>query len=140
MNGCLNMKPYDHCFLHKSSGIHSGNFALFSRYVDRQILAFHWRMAHDAPQVFTSVTYKMSKSGSPTLPWAIPCYHCMQHALCSNIEDSNLSVDIYSAASGLACLDYYYSKARANHSNVIATSTHFNLMHVQLHNLHLANV
>ena len=73
------------------------------------------------------MTYEMSKSGSPTLPWAIPCYHRMQRALRSNVEDSNLSVDIRSAAAaGLARLDYYYSKARANHYNVIATSTYFN--------------
>jgi len=64
----------------------------------------------------------MSKSGSPTLPWAILCYHCMQHALHSNIEDPKLPVNLCNAAAaGLARLDYYYSKAKANHYNVVAT-------------------
>jgi hypothetical protein len=76
----------------------------------------------DILKVFTSVTHEMSKSGSPTLPWAIPCYHRMQRALRLNIEDSKLPVDLRTAvAAGLARLDYYYTKAKVNHYNIVAT-------------------
>ena len=64
----------------------------------------------------------MSKAGSPTLPWAIPCYHQMQHSLRGNVENANLLTNIRRAAAvGLSCLDHYYNTALANHYNIIAT-------------------
>ena len=46
----------------------------------------------------------------------------MQRALRSNVEDNKLPVDLRAAAAaGLARLDYYYSKAKMNHYNIVAT-------------------
>ena len=57
----------------------------------------------------------MSKSGAPTLPWALPCYHQMQCFLCANVENDKLPLNLHGAATaGLARLNYYYAMARAN--------------------------
>lgn len=71
------------------------------------------------------VTFEMSKSGSPTLPWAIPCFHKMDSSLRTNIEEANLPIALRNAAAaGLNHLRGYYDKALGNHYNVIATGMH----------------
>lgn len=64
----------------------------------------------------------MSRAGTPTLPWAIPCYHLMQNALTANCTDGKLRPALRQAAqAGLNRLNYYYKIALSNHYNVIAT-------------------
>ena len=42
--------------------------------------------------------------------------------LCANVKNDKLPLNLHSAAAaGLACLDYYYAMARANHYNILAT-------------------
>jgi len=66
-------------------------------------------------QIFTLVTLEMSKSGSLTLSWAIPCYHRMQCSLRANVDDANLPTELRrAAAAGLLRLEHYYTMARSN--------------------------
>ena len=70
----------------------------------------------------------MSKAGSPTLPWAIPCYHRMQRSLRGNAENANLPTNIRrAAAAGLSRLDHYYNTTLANHYNIVATGTNLSV-------------
>ncbi|KZP28151.1 hypothetical protein FIBSPDRAFT_729779 [Athelia psychrophila] len=76
-------------------------------------------------KVFTSVTFKMSRAGTPTLPWAILCYHLMQNALAANCTDEKLRPSLQQAAkAGLNHLNHYYKIALSNHYNIIATILH----------------
>jgi hypothetical protein len=75
-------------------------------------------------QVFTSVTLEMSRARTPTLPWAIPCYHRMRQSLSNNIEKQELPDNLRrAAAAGLARLNHYYELALENHYNIVATGT-----------------
>ena len=50
--------------------------------------------------------FEMSKSGAPTLPWALPCYHRMQCSLHANIENDKLPLHLHgTAAAGQAHLN-----------------------------------
>jgi len=65
----------------------------------------------------------MSRSKTPTLPWAIPMYHQMQESLHANLADSSLPPRMHRAVKkGLAKLGHYYGLAKLNHFNIIATS------------------
>jgi len=65
----------------------------------------------------------MSRSKTPTLPWAIPMYQQMQESLHTNLADSSLSPRMHRAIKkGLAKLGHYYDLAKLNHFNIIATS------------------
>ena len=64
----------------------------------------------------------MSQSKTPTLPWAIPMYQQMQVSLHANLADSSLPPRMHRAVKkGLAKLGHYYSLAKLNHFNIIAT-------------------
>src|ERR1700720_2053388 len=65
----------------------------------------------------------MSRSKTPTLPWAIPMYQQMQESLHTNLADSSLSPRMHRAIKkGLAKLGHYYDLAKLNPLNIIATS------------------
>jgi hypothetical protein len=73
--------------------------------------------------IFTKVTFQMSRSKTPTLPWAIPMYQQMQESLHANLADSSLPPRMHRAIKkGLAKLGHYYDLAKLNHFNIIATS------------------
>ena len=64
----------------------------------------------------------MSRSKTPTLPWAIPMYQQMQESLHANLADSSLPPRMHKAIKkGLAKLGHYYDLAKLNHFNIIAT-------------------
>ncbi|KZP08161.1 hypothetical protein FIBSPDRAFT_725138 [Athelia psychrophila] len=76
-------------------------------------------------EIFTRVTLEMSRAGTPTLPWAIPCYHLMETALTKTSEDSTLPAKLRLAIdAGITRLRHYYKIALSNHYNVIATVCH----------------
>ncbi|KAG1832269.1 hypothetical protein DFJ58DRAFT_670231 [Suillus subalutaceus] len=63
-------------------------------------------------QVFTKVTLYMSRSNTPTLPWAIPMYDCMETALQSATLDNNVSGKLQQACTvGLRKLHHYFDMA-----------------------------
>ncbi|KAG2757096.1 hypothetical protein P692DRAFT_20373390 [Suillus brevipes Sb2] len=65
----------------------------------------------------------MSRSNTPTLPWAIPMYHCMQTALQSAASDKGINQKLQQAcAVGLRKLRHYFRMAQRNHFNTLATS------------------
>ncbi|KAH9024612.1 hypothetical protein EDB85DRAFT_1894233 [Lactarius pseudohatsudake] len=76
-------------------------------------------------EIFTRVTFQMSRSKTPTLPWAIPMYRHMQESLHANLADSSLPPRMHRAVKkGLAKLGHYYDLAKLNHFNIIATVCH----------------
>jgi hypothetical protein len=70
----------------------------------------------------------MSKSKTPTLPWAIPMYQHMQESLRDNLADTSLPPRMHqSIKKGLAKLEHYYDLAKLNHFNIIATGEYFHI-------------
>jgi hypothetical protein len=70
----------------------------------------------------------MSRSKTPTLPWAIPMYQQMQESLHANLADSSLPPRMHRAVKkGLAKLGHYYGLAKFNHFNIIATGKHLQI-------------
>lgn len=64
----------------------------------------------------------MSRSKTPTLPWAIPMYQHMQESLNANLADSSLSPRMHKAIRiASAKLNHYYDMAKLNHFSVLAT-------------------
>lgn len=80
----------------------------------------------------------MSRSGTPTLPWAIPMYQLMQESLASNIVDNSLPSRMRTACrKALDKLEHYYDIAKSNHFNVLATSKYSQCTSSVWHNTHL---
>lgn len=93
-------------------------------YLSNQEWAFLKQLA-DILEVFTKVTLYMSRSNTPTLPWAIPMYHCMQTALQSAASDKGINQKLQQAcAVGLRKLRHYFRMAQRNHFNTLATICH----------------
>ncbi|KAG2362383.1 hypothetical protein BDR07DRAFT_1284816, partial [Suillus spraguei] len=91
-------------------------------YLSNQEWAFLKQLA-DVLEVFTKVILYMSRSNTPTLPWAIPMYHRMETALQSAALDRGISQKLQQAcAVGLRKLRHYFGMARHNHLNTLATS------------------
>lgn len=87
--------------------------------------------------MFTNVTYQMSQSGTPTLPWAILMYQLMQESLTSNIVNNLFSSHMCTTCRKvLDKLEHYYDIAKLNHSNVLATSKYSQCTSSVWHNTH----
>jgi hypothetical protein len=68
----------------------------------------------------------MSRSKTPTLPWAIPMYQQMQESLEANLDDTALPPRMHNAiTAALVKLKHYYDMAKMNHFNILATSKYF---------------
>ncbi|TBU60096.1 hypothetical protein BD310DRAFT_905504 [Dichomitus squalens] len=76
-------------------------------------------------EVFTKVTKEMSRSGTPTLPYALPMYERMRKCLNDHARDEKVSPDIRNAAAaGLEKLLEYYDLAKASQYTILATMLH----------------
>lgn len=64
----------------------------------------------------------MSWANTPTLPWALPMYEHMRVSLCGTVRNESLPENLReAAAAALRKLEQYYSLARVNHLNILAT-------------------
>lgn len=64
----------------------------------------------------------MSRSNTPTLPWVLPMYERTRTLLQSTIENTKLPDRLREAsAAAQRKLEQYYSLARTNHFNILAT-------------------
>ena len=65
----------------------------------------------------------MSRSKTPTLPWAILMYQQLRESLQANLGNRSLPLRMHHAVTNaLLKLDQYYNMAKTNHFNVLATS------------------
>ena len=79
----------------------------------------------------------MSRSGTPTLLWAIPMYQLMQESLTDNIVDHSLPSHMRTACrKALDKLEHYYDMAKSNHFNILAMSKYSQSASTVRHNTH----
>lgn len=81
---------------------------------------------HNMLDYFTEVTLIMSKSGTPTLPWVIPCMQGLCDKLTA-VANSSYTTPVLlrdACAAGITKLDKYVVPMKRNHSNIMATALH----------------